>query len=198
MNNEFIYPNHHINKKIQHNYISYDRELYMFSILGGLGLGVGAWYYIYKFVQKCVFIFFYLDPIFKKKVWKTTLKNVALCNAHLRFFFPAQREITLINGKWFWPTYYVLEGKNKFSLQKDVDQYMTLSFLKWKSQATFVPDQTYFLVWHFKYGLEIYSVWYKFNLEVKFINKWFWKIRKNTLERKDICNLWVMSLWVQS
>lgn len=26
MNNEFIYPNHHINKKIQHNYISYDRE----------------------------------------------------------------------------------------------------------------------------------------------------------------------------
>lgn len=43
--------------------------IYMFSILGGLGLGVGAWYYIYKFVQKCVFIFFYLpvDPIFEKK-----------------------------------------------------------------------------------------------------------------------------------
>lgn len=45
----------------------------MFSILGGLGLGVGAWYYIYKFVQKCVFIFFYLDPIFEKKVLKKQL-----------------------------------------------------------------------------------------------------------------------------
>lgn len=45
----------------------------MFSILGGLGLEVGAWYYIYKFVQKCVFIFFYLDPIFEKKVLKKQL-----------------------------------------------------------------------------------------------------------------------------
>lgn len=40
--------------------------IYVFNI-GGFGMGVGAWYYIYKFVQKCVFIFFYLDPIFEKK-----------------------------------------------------------------------------------------------------------------------------------
>lgn len=44
MNNEFIYPNHHINKKIQHNYISYDREFkldYVFNI-GGFGIGSGS------------------------------------------------------------------------------------------------------------------------------------------------------------
>lgn len=140
-------------------------------------------------MPKCVLIFFYLDPIFeKKKSWKTTLKNVAC----------AKRDNSN-QWKMILTNILCLEGKKKFSLQKDVDQYMTLSFLKWKSQATFVPDQTYFLVWHFKYIFKyIYSVWYKFNLEVKFINKWFWKIRKNTLERKDICNLWVMSLWVQS
>lgn len=126
--------------------------IYMFSILGGLGLGVGAWYYIYKFVQKCVFIFFYLDPIFEKKVLKNNFKNkCSLMQCTSQFFFPAQREITRSNQwKMILTNILCFRRKKIFSLQKDVDQYMTLSFLKWKSQATFVPDQTYFLVWHFK------------------------------------------------
>lgn len=61
--------------------------IYMFSILGGLGLGVGAWYYIYKFVQKCVFIFFYLDPIFEKKVLKNNFKKCSLMQCTSQFFF---------------------------------------------------------------------------------------------------------------
>lgn len=149
-------------------------------------------------MQKCVFIFFYLDPIFEKKVLKNNFKKCSLMQCTSQFFFPAQREITLINGKWFWPTYCVLEGKKFFLCKKTLINIWHCPFSNESHKQLLY--QTRLIFWYdiLKYGLEIYSVRYKFNLEVKFINKWFWKIRKNTLERKDICNLWVMSLWVQS
>lgn len=146
----------------------------------------------------CLNIFLFRSNFWKKKVLKNNFKKCSLMQCTSQFFFSCEKRDNSNQWKMILTNILCFRRKKKFSLQKDVDQYMTLSFLKWKSQATFVPDQAYFLVWHFKYGLEKYSVWYKFNLEVKFINKWFWKIRKNTLERKDICNLWVMSLWVQS
>lgn len=66
MNNEFIYPNHHINKKIQHNYISYDRE-FKLDVYTGICFqywGVWDWEWVHgiTFINLCknVSLYFFI------------------------------------------------------------------------------------------------------------------------------------------